>query len=291
VRTPPWLALLGTASLLASLAQAEMYQWVDAAGVVHVTENLLEVPPDQRPRADQEAVGRERRPARFGRIDAPLPAAPATPAAREPAKPGAVHRLPIARAGNEIRLEVELNGSVAAPFIADTGASINTIPRWAVQQLGIDVPRDAPVIGMAGVSGQPMRAPLIEIESVRVGTAVVENLEMAVIDTLDTGLLGMPFFNHFKTQIDPAQGVMTLEELAPGSVEGAYGGYDESMWRRKYAQIRREQERIDALIERVPSSYTTIIEKLEAERDYWDGQLEQLEDRAQRAGVPHSWRE
>jgi hypothetical protein len=160
-----------------------------------------------------------------------------------------------------------------------------------VQQLGIEVSRDAPVIGMAGVSGPPMRAPLVEIESVRVGTAVVENLEMAVIDTLDTGLLGMPFFNHFKTQIDPAQGVMTLEELAPGSIEGAYGGYDESMWRRKYAQIRREQERLDALLEQVPSSYTTIIEKLEAERDYWDRQLEQLEDRAQRAGVPHAWRD
>jgi hypothetical protein len=291
VRTPPWLALLGTASLFAAPARAELYRWVDAAGIVHLTENLLEVPPEQRPRADQEAVGRERRPARFGRIEAPLPAA-AAPQARELAgKPGAVHRLTIARAGNEIRLEVELNGSVAVPFIADTGASINTIPRWAVQQLGIEVPRDAPVIGMAGVSGQPMRVPLVEIDSVRVGTALVENLEMAVIDTLDTGLLGMPFFNHFKTQIDPAQGVMTLEELAPGAVEGAYGGYDETMWRRKYAQIRREQERIDALIDQVPSSYTTIIDKLEAERDYWDGQLEQLEDRAQRAGVPHSWRD
>jgi hypothetical protein len=290
VRTWVWTAAL--AGVLALPASAELYRWVDAEGGVHVTENLLEVPPEQRPKADQDAVGRERRPARWGRVDAPLPAAPA-PAARVVApggQPGAVHRLPIARAGHEIRLDVELNGALAVPFIADTGASINTIPRWAVERLGIEVPRDAPVIGMAGVSGQGMRVPLIEIDSVRVGSAEVERLEMAVIDTLQTGLLGMPFFNHFKVQIDPTQGVMTLEEIAPGAID-LYGGYDEVMWRKKYAQIRREQARVDEILERIPSSYTSIIERYEAERDYWDDQLEQLDDRAQRVGVPHAWRE
>jgi hypothetical protein len=288
-----WLPVALMVGVLCATAPArgELYQWVDAAGVVHVTENLLEVPADQRPRADQEAVGRERRPARWGRVEAPLPASPA-PQTRT-SKPGGarVHHLPIARAGNEIRLEVEVNESLAVPFIADTGASINTIPRWAVERAGIEVPRDAPVIGMAGVSGQPMRVPLIEVASVRIGTVLVENLEMAVVDTLQTGLLGMPFFNHFKTQIDPVHGIMTLEEIPAGALEGAFGGYDEAMWRKKYAQIRREQARVDGLIEQVPSSYTVIIEKLEAERAYWDDQLDQLEDRAQRAGVPHSWRE
>jgi hypothetical protein len=286
-----WIALLGTALSLAGPARAEMYRWVDASGVVHVTENLLEVPPDQRPRADQEALELERRPARWGRVDAP-PAAPAARRSRPAARStGAVHRIAIAPAGHEIRLDAELNSAVSVPFVADTGASINTIPRWAVERLGLDVPRDAPVIGMVGVSGQPMRVPLVQLESVQVGGAVVHDLEMAVVDTLETGLLGMPFFNHFKVQIDPTQGVMTLEEIPPGVIEGVYGGYDEAMWRKKYAQIRREQARIDALIERVPSSYTSIIEKLEDERAYWDDQLDQLEERAQRAGVPHAWRD
>jgi predicted aspartyl protease len=289
VRTWIWTTALTT--LLAAPARAELYRWVDAAGGVHVTENLLEVPPEQRPRADQDAVGRERHPARWGRVEAPLPASSAARAPAAPEGAGAAHRIPIARAGHEIRLDVELNGAFAVPFIADTGASVNTIPRWAVERLGIDIPRDAPVIGMAGVSGLPMRVPLVEIELVRVGTAQVEHVEMAVVDTLQTGLLGMPFFNNFKVQIDPTQGVMVLEEIAPGAVDGVYGGYDEVMWRKKYAQIRREQARVDGMLEQVPSSYTSIIEKLEAQRAYWDDQLDQLEDQAQRAGVPHAWRE
>ena len=289
MRTWIWTAALTT--LLAAPASGELYRWVDAAGGVHLTENLLEVPPEQRPQADQDAVGRERHPARWGRVDSALPASPAPRAVAASGQPAVVHRLAIARAGHEIRLDVELNGALSVPFIADTGASINTIPRWAVEQLGIDVPRDAPVIGMAGVSGEGMRVPLVEIDTVRVGTAEVERLEMAVVDTLQTGLLGMPFFNHFKVQIDPTLGVMTLEEIAPGAIDGLYGGYDEVMWRKKYAQIRREQARVEEILERIPSSYTSIIEKYEAERDYWEDQLDQLEDRAQRAGVPHGWRE
>ena len=287
-----WIWAVALVSLAAAPASGELYQWVDPQGGVHVTENLLEVPAEQRPRADQAAVGRARHPdseRRVSRVEPP-PGAAAAPASAPPGRP-MVHRLPIARAGHEIRLDVELDGALTVPFIADTGASVNTIPRWAVEKLGIEIPRDAPVIGMSGVSGAGMRAPLIEVDSVRVGTAQVERVEMAVIDTLDTGLLGMPFFNNFKVQIDPAQGVMTLEEIAPGAIDGLYGGYDEVMWRKKYAQIRAERARIDAAIDRVPSSYTSIIEKLEAQRDYWDDQLDQLEERAQRAGVPHSWRE
>jgi hypothetical protein len=291
VRT--WIWAVALVSLAAAPASGELYQWVDAKGGVHVTENLLEVPAEQRPQADQAAVGRERHPdaeRRWSRLEGPTSAAPAAGPSAPPGSP-TVHRLPIARAGHEIRLDVELNGALTVPFIADTGASVNTIPRWAVEKLGIEIPRDAPVIGMAGVSGAGMRVPLIELDEVRVGTARVERVEMAVVDTLQTGLLGMPFFNGFKVQIDPAQGVMTLEEIAPGAIDGLYGGYDEVMWRKKYAQIRAERARIDAAIDRVPSSYTSIIEKLEAQRDYWDDQLDQLEERAQRAGVPHAWRE
>jgi clan AA aspartic protease (TIGR02281 family) len=287
-----WLAVLGVAAAFALPARSELYRWVDESGGVHVTEDISEVPPEQRPRADQEAVVRELRPARWGKVEDSLPAAPAKAQRRDAGpKRATLHHLAIARAGNEIRIDVEIDGGLAVPFIADTGASMNTIPRWAVEQLGLDVPRDAPVMSVAGVSGQAMRVPLIRIASVRVGTAVVEDVEMAVIETMNTGLLGMPFFNHFKTQIDPVAGIMTLEEIPAGAIDSAFGGYDESMWRRQYAQIRREQARLDRLIEQVPSSYTSIIEKLESERSYWDDQLDQLEDRAQKAGVPQSWRD
>jgi len=286
------MAAWGVALFLASPARSELYRWVDEQGGVHLTEDLSEVPAAQRPRADQEAVHRERRPARWGRVDDNLPAAPVRGLRPVSNAPGPkVHQLAIARAGNEIRLDVALNETLAAPFIADTGAAMNTIPRGVVEQLGIDVPRDAPVISVAGVSGQPMRVPLVRLESVRIGTAVVSDVEMAIVDTLDTGLLGMPFFNHFKTQIDPVAGIMTLEEIPEGAVDSAFGGYDESMWRRQYAQIRREQARLDEMMDRVPSSYTSILERLESERAYWDDQLDQLEDRAQKAGVPHGWRE
>jgi clan AA aspartic protease (TIGR02281 family) len=286
---------------LPGAARAELYRWVDEKGGVHFTENIWEVPPGQRIEADQDALRREREPAQFNRVEIPPPAAlspgsrshPDTSTPRSAAKQKKrVHRLRIKRAGHEIKLGAEINGSLVVPVIADTGASINTLPAWAAERLGLVIDDETPVIGMRGVGGQPMRVPLVKIDSVQIGTAVVHDVEMAVVSTMSEGLLGMPFFNHFRLSVDPAGGVMTLEEIDLGQVAGIYGGYDESMWRMKFGQVHGQLTQVENALERVPStSYTSIIDKLEKEQAYWENQLEQLEERADQAGVPVEWRE
>jgi clan AA aspartic protease (TIGR02281 family) len=200
-----------------------------------------------------------------------------------------VHTLLTTPGSNQLRLNAELNGELMASFIADTGASMNTIPRWAADRLGVPIDDDTPQMTMVGVGGKPMRVPVVTLDSVRVGTALVRDVEMAVIDTMNVGLLGMPFFNNFKVSLDPARGLIALEEIDLSAVEGVYGGYDGSVWRQKFQQVREEIAAVEQRLEEVPSSYTTIIAALEEKREYWLNQLEQLEDRAQRAGVPAQW--
>ena len=69
----------------------------------------------------------------------------------------------------------------------------------------------------------------------RIGTVYVENVEMAVLDTMSSGLLGMPFFNHFQVNIDPAQGELRLTEIDLEKVDGVYGGMGEDAWRQRFA--------------------------------------------------------
>ena len=295
MRVPVWTVVAVALLLPVGPAGAEMYRWVDEKGGVHFTENLWEVPPEQRIEADRAALEREREPVKWNRVDVPPPAAIARPrGAAKPApaasEPGRVHRLRIQRAGHEIRLAAQVDG-VRVPFIADTGASLNTIPRWAVEQLGAVIDEETPVIGMQGVGGRPMRVPVITVDRVQLGSAVVRDVELAVVDTMSDGLLGMPFFNHFRVQIDPAAGLMTLEEIDVNSIEGVYGGYDESMWRMKFGQVHEQLRQVEMQLERLGSQQSAWTDRLEKERDYWENQLGLLEDRADRAGVPGGWRD
>jgi hypothetical protein len=139
-----------------------------------------------------------------------------------------------------------------------------------------------------------MQVPVITVARVEVGSAVVENVEMAVLSTIQQGLLGMPFFNHFRVHTDPATGRLTLEEIDLDSVEGVYGGLGEKVWRLKFAQIHGQLEMLNDLKENIPSYFETAsgpyVEQIEEKEEYWRAQLEDLEDKATRASVPAVWR-
>jgi hypothetical protein len=142
-----------------------------------------------------------------------------------------------------------------------------------------------------GISGEPLLVPLVTVQDVALGGARVENVEFAVLDTLPYGLLGMPFFNHFRVQTDPARGLLTLEEIDLQEVDGVYGGYDQSYWRARFAMIREQIRRIEAYHERIPAEYAGIRERTRSAADYWRDQYELLDLRATQAGVPQAWRE
>ena len=70
-----------------------------------------------------------------------------------------------------------MNGSVKAPFIVDTGATLCTIQAWAVKKLGITIDASTPKKWIVGVSGDPMEVPIVTVREVRIGTAVVKNVD------------------------------------------------------------------------------------------------------------------
>ena len=154
----------------------------------------------------------------------------------------------------------------------------------------IEFDEDTPRIFVTGISGKPMMVPVITVGVVRVGSAEVEDVEMAVLDTQSTGLLGMTFFNHFKVSTDPARGLLTLEEIDLNAVAGVYGGLGERAWRNKFAYLNAMLAKVESHRGN-PQSYPELEEQLDGMQDYWEGQLDSLELKASRAGVPRAWRE
>ncbi len=292
-----WAVLVAVCSvlcLLAAGASGEIYQWTDAKGQVHMTDDLSQVPASQRPGAERDV--NESTPSRGWNNVVISPNSTGLPASAQPrwepsARSGSRHVLGIQRAGNEIRLLATLNGSLAWPYVADTGASLNTIPRSAVDRLGLTIDADTPSTVVAGIGGVGMKVPVVTLRSVRIGSAVVENVEMAVLDTMSTGLLGMPFFNNFRVELDPARGTLVLEEIDINSIDGIYGGLDQIAWRTKFRQVRGQLSLVRAKLARMPEENVAQVSDLEEQEAYWDQQLNVLERKATRAGVPRRWRE
>ncbi len=290
-------ALIAATCIAAAHARAEIYTWTDADGRVHMTDDRAQVPPEQRKSALRPEVPAQRPASGWNTLPLSQNSVWKTPAPvtrRGGKEPGRKHVLYVDRAGREMSLSVTLDGTAGVPFIVDTGAMLNTVPLWAVQKMGIELTPDLPTTRLAGIGGFTMEVPVITVARVEVGTAVVENVEMAVLSTMRKGLLGMPFFNHFRVHTDPTTGRLTLEEIDLDSVEGVHGGLGERAWRSKFAQIYRQLEMLNDLKENIPSYFETAsgpyVEQIEEKEEYWRAQLEDLEDKATRASVPAAWR-
>ncbi len=294
--------------------RADMYLWTDAQGRVHMTDDLLQVPASQRAaakaaaeraqntRGETNANGLELATVRAMAAHTTRRAAPprsdtsetvhALFGAIEDSSPGNSRRhiLRVEQVGASMRVNAVING-VTIPFILDTGATTCTLPHWAADELGLTIDEETPRVPISGISGKVMWMPEFRIERVEVGDAQVENLHMTVLDSMTEGLLGMPFFNHFKVSTDPVAGTLILEEIDLDSVPGMIGGMNERAWRQKFWQRRFALNSVRQKLEKLPYEYVTIRERLEEKEAYWEGQLELLEIEATQLGVPHSWRE
>lgn len=288
----PVAALLPVICLLALPLRAEVYTWTDERGRVHMTDDLSKVPAQHRRRAEEASRDKVEDPQGWNAVKPGAAANPkSSPAAIQKKRAGKPkkHVLGVSVAGREMRVTADLDGT-RVPFIADTGAMSCTIPMWAVREMGIEFDEDTPRIMVRGISGKAMLVPVITVGTVRVGSAEVEDVEMAVLDTQNTGLLGMTFFNHFKVSTDPARGTLTLEEIDLNSIKGVYGGLGESAWRNKFAYLNWMLASIDSYRAKA-GSYPELEEELDEMQDYWEGQLDALELKASQAGVPRAWRE
>lgn len=283
-----WLCL---ALLLAPLAaEAEIYQWTDEQGRVHYTQDLSKVPARHRSQAELRALA----PPEAGRFQTySQPAAPAPPAAPVRGAAGAPSRqirVPVARAGTGMVVNVLLDGSVTAPFLVDTGATDVLIPAKLAKRLGIEPGPETRSKNYRTANGVVTQATVM-LRSVDLGGAVVENVPASISPSLEIGLLGLSFFNHFTYHIDAAAGVLTLVPNDLAESGGILGGRSEAQWRAEYQDLRARLDAVEREYAHKSTSKAREREHLEQQRAALLGDLALLDSEADRAHVPMRWRE
>lgn len=125
---------------------------------------------------------------------------------------------------NRFLVPVVLNGTQRATLLLDTGANITVLTPQFARRAGIEVPTGAGASKSKArmASGQEVEVSLVRVKSVMVGSARIDNLQVAVyeIGVLDTtgtspltvdGFLGADFLGRFTMTIDPRAGKLTLE--------------------------------------------------------------------------------
>ncbi|HKJ24819.1 MAG TPA: TIGR02281 family clan AA aspartic protease [Myxococcota bacterium] len=287
---------LGTALLVASLgllaapSGAEIYKWVDGDGQIHFTTDLTQVPPGQRRASERgaEALAESDRVQFHGTPANALPAAHRS--ARSASGGGETYTVRVPPGATAMHVMVELNDRLAAPFIIDTGASDVVIPRSVADELGLRPGDDALTMQYRTANGV-VESPVVTLDSVDLGGARVEGVLASISDSLQIGLLGLTYFNHFQYEIDAARGLVHLTPNGVAESGAVRGGRSEAQWRSTFGSLRKRMEAVQEEIERTPDSHSRKRDGLEAQRGKLLDQLGRLETEADHARVPYGWRE
>jgi clan AA aspartic protease (TIGR02281 family) len=177
---------------------AEYYRWVDDSGVLHITDNLHNVPQAQRAGAN--------------RIQAQE-----SPRSREPEikAPPKKASIPLEKHGQVAIIQATLNNKRSAKFVVDTGASYTLISSAFARELSIDVGQNPKTLPFQTANGL-IQAPVTNLESIMVGGLEIRNLPAAVHDAVPdpevAGLLGLNFLSNFRMDIDTQKGMLYLEK-------------------------------------------------------------------------------
>ena len=182
----------------AQLGASEYFRWIDESGVLHITDNLHNVPPEQRGTAGRTQVQ-----------EAPRP--PEKPV-KEPQRRASI---PMERHGQVVIIQATLNNKRSAKFVVDTGASYTLISNALARDLAIDIGANPKTLPFQTANGL-IQAPVTSLESIAVGGMEIRNLPAAVHDAVPdpevAGLLGLNFLSNFRMDIDTQKGVLHLEK-------------------------------------------------------------------------------
>ena len=182
------------------LPAAEYYRWVDENGVLHITDNLHNVPPEQRGNTNR------------------IQAQETSPRAADPEikpPPPKKASIPLEKHGQVAIIQATLNNKKSAKFVVDTGASYTLISNALARDLAIDVGQNPKTVPFQTANGL-IQAPVTNLESITVGGMEIRNLPAAVHDAMPdpqvAGLLGLNFLSNFRMDIDTQKGMLYLEK-------------------------------------------------------------------------------
>jgi aspartyl protease family protein len=166
----------------------QIYQWTDAAGIVHYTTDPDSIPEQY---LDEVRI-----------IDAWRP-----PAERVSGAPGST--IPLT-SGSPIMVTAHLNG-VPLTLMLDTGADRTVLAPGALTRAGVDQAsgRRVRIIGVTGESeGREVTLPRLDIAGAQLGpvAVVVHPVPAPGVD----GLLGRDLLDAFSITVDAAGGRVTL---------------------------------------------------------------------------------
>ncbi|MEG4030151.1 MULTISPECIES: retropepsin-like aspartic protease [unclassified Microcoleus] len=126
----------------------------------------------------------------------------AKPRSNQPAKPPGnpqVFQAKIKRrAGGTPVIDVVFNGNKTFEMILDTGASGTLISQQMATALGV---RPVRTIRAGIADGSVVEFPIGVVRSIRVGGAVIQNVEVAIAKQMPIGLLGHDFFGNYDVKI------------------------------------------------------------------------------------------
>jgi len=124
--------------------------------------------------------------------------APSNPAAKPSANQKVFQAKIKRRAGGTPVIDVVFNGNKTFEMIVDTGASGTLISQRMATALGVRPVRTV----RAGIAdGSVVEFPIGVVRSIRVGGAVIQNVEVAIAKQMQIGLLGHDFFGNYDVKI------------------------------------------------------------------------------------------
>ena len=145
-------------------------------------------------------------------------AAPARATVEADSAAGEVALRVAGRGGAVLMVATYINGEGPYNLVLDTGATLTCLDEQLVRQLSL--PRKRGAIGLGAGVGGSGRVALVQVDSVRLGSATVRNLTACVLDLAHlrelgaggvSGLLGLNFLTPFHVTLDFDRRVMTLK--------------------------------------------------------------------------------
>jgi hypothetical protein len=268
----------------------DLYKWVDKEGVVHMTDNPSQVPPQYR-----EQV--EKRNLQIAVPPGPEPSIRTRNVGGSDLRYFEVPYEGYEGASRRIIISVTLNESVTARLLLDTGSPGLMISPELANRMGILGNENDGLKVLTGGIGGTTPANLAVVDTIRVGDAVSEFLP-AIITKIPSsefeGLVGMDFLANYRLSIDANRSVLVFNELPPQSDKP--GGHDESWWRsnfRKIANLRSEwsgyleKMRLDDTVSNEKDRRVEIAKKQYEEADKLYRKLDRY---ARDKTVPMDWR-